>query len=158
NQATFVYLKEQQNNWAWTALVEPNLRPWVTETEWLPRVDGYLIGQSFFDRLTYNAHASVANAHLHISSDPLPPVTSTDQSDCTARLDLMQELSLPFYAGPVKVVPYATLDLTEYTRDLNGNEVGRVWGGGGVRGSIPFTRLYPGVQSELWNLNGIMHK
>ena len=55
-------------------------------------------------------------------------------------------------------MPYAKLLLAEYTDDLQGDEVGRVWGGGGVRASIPFTRLYPDVQSELFNLNGINHK
>src|SRR5581483_9421519 len=64
NQETFAYLKQQQDNWAWTLLVEPRIRDWVTETEWLPRADGYWIGQSFFDVLTYNAHASAGYAKL----------------------------------------------------------------------------------------------
>jgi hypothetical protein len=67
-------------------------------------------------------------------------------------------LSLPFALGAFKIVPYAQLDLTEYTHDLNNDAVGRVWGGGGVRASIPLTRLYPDVQSDLWNLSGLNHK
>jgi hypothetical protein len=70
----------------------------------------------------------------------------------------MQQLSLPFYLGPVKVVPYGVLDLTEYTSDLAGDTVGRAYGGGGVRFSMPLTRLYSDTQSSLFNLNGINHK
>ena len=53
---------------------------------------------------------------------------------------------------------YGMLDLTAYTHDLNGDSTGRVYGGGGVRGSIPFTRIYSDVQSDLFNLCGINHK
>src|SRR5262249_54176584 len=74
------------------------------------------------------------------------------------RFDLMQELSLPFALGPFKIVPYGLLDLTAYSHDENGDAVGRAWGGGGIRASIPFSRIYPDVQSDLWNLNGINHK
>jgi hypothetical protein len=88
----------------------------------------------------------------------LPPVSLTDQNDATARLFAQQELAAPFYLGPVKTEPYANLLLAEYTNDLAGDEVGRVYGGGGVRGSVPFTRLYPDVESDLFNLNGINHK
>jgi hypothetical protein len=176
NQSTYIYLKQQQDNWVWSALVEPNIRNWVTETEWLPRLDGYLIGQSFFDRLTYNGWASVGYARLHPSSDnpqPLytptgatvpgvfePPVgfETSSKSVSTGRFSLMQELSYPLQLGAFKVIPYVKGDIAEYTEDLEGNAVTRVWGGAGVRASIPFTRLYPDVHSELFNLEGINHK
>jgi hypothetical protein len=166
NQSTFLYVKEQpeHENWAVTGLVEPRIRDWVTETEQLPSLNGYLIGQSFFDRLTYNAWAGAGYYHLLPSSDVTRSnatevsVSPTDQNDATGRFFLQQELSAPFYLGPVKTVPYATLLLADYTNDLNGNDIGRVYGGGGVRASIPFTRLYPELQSELFNVNGINHK
>ena len=49
---------------------------------------------------------------------------------------------MPFTLGPFRVVPYGVLDLTAYNNDLLGDSVGRVMGGGGVRTSIPFSRLY----------------
>jgi hypothetical protein len=158
NQETYLYLKQQRDNWAWTVLTEPNIRNWVTETEWLPRADGYLLGQSFFDRLTYNAHASAGYARLRTTDQPPPPLEPTDFPVDTGRLDFMQELSAPFMLGPIRVVPYGVLDLTYYTEDLTGSDRGRIYAGGGVRASMPLTRLYPGIQSELWNLNGINHK
>ncbi len=166
NQTTFLYVKEQpeHENWAVTALVEPRIRAWITETEQLPSANGWLIGESFLDRLTYNAWAGAGYYHLLNSSDVTrsnaveTPVSVTDQDDGTGRFFVQQELSAPFYLGPVKTVPYATLLLADYTNDLNGDNTGRVYGGGGVRASVPFTRLYPEVQSELFNVNGINHK
>jgi hypothetical protein len=86
------------------------------------------------------------------------PVLSTDRQDNTARLDFNQELSAPFDLGPVKVAPYGILDLTYYSQDLNGNSIGRVVGAGGVRSSLPLSKLYEDVSSDLFNINGIYHK
>jgi hypothetical protein len=157
-QETFQYVKQQQDQWAWTLLGEERIRYWVTETSWLPRADGYVLGQSFFDRFVYNVHASAGYAQLQPTSFPPPPVEITQQKDDTGRFDLMQELSLPFTLGPMRLVPYGVLDLTEYTQDLEGQERGRFYGGGGLRGSIPFTRVFPDVHSDLLNLDGINHK
>lgn len=158
NQETFVYLKQQRDNWAWTFLAESRIRNWVNETERLPQVDGYLIGQSFFDLLTYNAHASAGYDRFLASRVGPPNLGFTNWGSNAGRFDLWQDLAAPFSLGPVRMVPYGVVDLTYYTNDLFGNERGRFYGGGGVRGSMPLSRLYPEVQSELMNLNGINHK
>jgi hypothetical protein len=82
----------------------------------------------------------------------------TDRNDSTFRGSWMQEAQVPFYLGPLKLLPYGRAELTQYSNDLSGNAIGRAWGAAGARASIPFTQLYPTVQSELWNLNGINHK
>src|SRR5262249_11544209 len=74
NPDTYGSLKQQQDNWAGTGLVEPRIRHWVTETEWLPRAGGHWIGQSFFDLLTYNVHADAGYAKLRPAGEPPPPV------------------------------------------------------------------------------------
>jgi hypothetical protein len=158
NQDTFLYVKQQLDNWAWTVLAEPRLLNWFTKTEWLPRADGWLIGQKFFDLFTYTAHADAAYARLRVTEEPPPPVSVTDRNVDTGRLDLWQELSLPFSLGPVRLVPYGVLDLTHYTNDLYDDDASRAYGAGGLRGSMPLSRLYPEIQSELLNLNGIYHK
>jgi hypothetical protein len=58
----------------------------------------------------------------------------------------------------VKFAPYGMLDLTGYTEDLTGSSAGRVWGGGGTRASLPFSRLYEGASSDLFNVRGLYHK
>ena len=70
----------------------------------------------------------------------------------------MQQLALPLSAGPAKIVPYAVLDLAYYTADVRGDGLGRALGGLGVRSSIPFSRLYRDVDSDLLNLQGLYHK
>ena len=91
------------------------------------------LGQSLFDVFTYNVHASAAYAHLLPTQVPPPPVEVTQQDVATGRFDIMQELSVPFSLGPFRLVPYGVLDLTYYTKDLNGSDQGRAYGGGGLR-------------------------
>ena len=46
---------------------------WMTRTEWLPKVDGAVVGQSFWDLFVYNARASAGYAQLQPSTvNPLP--------------------------------------------------------------------------------------
>jgi hypothetical protein len=158
NQETFLYAKQQNGIWAWSVLAEPHDRGWVTETQWLPKFEGHLIGQKFFDLFTYNIRTSAGYAHLFPTTDATGPLLPTDANTATGRFDFWQELALPFQLGAFKLVPYGIVDLTYYTQDLAGNDIGRFYGAGGLRGSIPFSRLYPEVESDLLNLNGIFHK
>jgi hypothetical protein len=159
NQETFAYLTYQhQNLWA-SGLVLPKVgQDWMTRTEWLPRVDGAVVGQSFWDLFVYDARANAGYANLRPSTDNPLPVVPTDRAVGAGRFDLGQELSLPFDLGPVKLAPYGVLDLAYYTEDLTGSDRGRAYGGGGLRGSLPLSRLYEGVASELLNLRGLYHK
>ena len=159
SQESFAYLTWQQDNlWA-SGLVLPRLgQNWMTRTEWLPRVDGAWIGKSFFDLLQYNTRASAGYAQLSPSTVNPLPVLPTDVATNTARLNWNHELSVPFDLGPVKLAPYGVLDLSYYSNDLTGNDAGRVYGGGGVRGNLPLSRLYENASSELFNVNGLYHK
>src|SRR6185437_13845712 len=121
---SFAYLTGQTRNlWA-SGLVLPKLgQNWMTRTEWLPRVDGAVVGQSFWDLFSYNARANAGYAMLRPSTVNPLPVLPTDKLDNTGRFDLSQELSAPFDLGPFKFAPYGVLDLADYTNDLNGNNV-----------------------------------
>jgi hypothetical protein len=158
NQETYAYVKQQENDWALTFLVEPRIRNWITETEWLPEVGGTLIGQDLLDTFTYTNRTSLGFAHLLTTHQQPGPFEPTDVSTPTGRFDSWNELSLPLQLGAFKVVPYGVIDGTYYTQDLNGNDDFRLYGAGGVRASIPFSRLFPDVQSDLLNLDGIYHK
>src|SRR5207244_1240631 len=117
-------------NWAWTVETDARITlSWMTETEWLPRANGYLLGESFFDIFTYNARASAGYAQLKAAQEPPPPVESTQQPIGTGRFDLWQELSVPFTLGPFRLAPYGVLDLTYYSNDLDRTDRGRVYGG-----------------------------
>ena len=169
NQETFAYLKQQQNIWAWSILAEDRIRPWITETSWLPKADGWLIGFTptfpeswgrapLVENLSIDSHVSGGLAKLNTTNVPSFAYEPTDVNVTTGRLDWWTEISTMFALGDLKVVPYAQLDLTYYSQDIAGNEIGRVYGGGGVRSSLPLSRLYEDIQSELFNVNGIFHK
>lgn len=178
NQETFAYLKYQADNWAATIEAQPHIRPWVTETSWLPKLAGYWLGQPLFDKFTYSVRGSVGYAEFAPTTDipsfypyvpvpdefarvrPLPPSSDFPHEPGMnlARLDVWQELDLPLAIGPFKLVPYGLLDTTFYSETLTDKDVFRLWGGGGVRLNIPFTRIYPDVRDPLFNLDGIAHK
>ncbi|MBM3978865.1 MAG: LPS assembly protein LptD [Planctomycetes bacterium] len=160
NQETFAYLAWQRRNFGATALAEARInREFVSETNALPRVDAHLIGQTFFsDRFVYDMRASAGYFQSRPSEVPPFALLGTDRRLDTGRFNLSQELSAPLELGPLKLAPYGVLDLTEYTNELTGNEIGRVVGGGGARASVPFSRLYGDVTSELLNLRGLYHK
>ena len=82
----------------------------------------------------------------------------TSRAD-TARFDLdVGHQHAAFNLGPFKFAPYLTFDLADYTQNINGDNQGRVYGGGGVRWNLPLSKLYPDIQSELFNINEIYHK
>ena len=171
NQATFLYVKQQQDNWAWSALGQVQTSSWITTTQWLPRLDGYLIGQPFFDLITTNTRVGAAYANLRPSNDPIQPLRNADgtlgaptpidqttRRDSTGRLWAVEEVDLPLDLGAFKVVPYVKGAFVGYSNDLQGEATGRFWGAIGTRASLPLTHLYADAQSELFNVNGINHK
>jgi hypothetical protein len=158
-QQTFAYLGQRQGNWAWTAYGQIRDRDWVTETNQLPRLDGFLIGQKFFDLLTYNGHASAGYYQFLPTHVPPPAYFPTDVNRVNpVRLDLWQDVSVPFALGAFKVAPYAVFDPTYYSDDVNKNDVLRLYEAAGVRVSMPLSRLYPNVTSDFFNLSGLYHK
>jgi hypothetical protein len=160
NQETFAYLKWQRRNYAVAGLAEYRLhRDWVAETQWLPRLDGVIAGQTFLnDLFVYSAHANAGYAQARPSTVNPGPVLSTDQSINTGRFGVLQELSIPLPLGPIKFTPYGTVDTTGYTDDLTGDAVGRIWGGAGARATLPVSRLYENAASDLFNVRGVYHK
>ncbi len=159
NQDTYVRLKQQQENWAWTLLGQVGTREWLTQTDWLPKVDGYLIGQTFFDDwVVTNGHASVGYGRLRPTDNVPYAYLPTDVRQDTLRLDWLQEASVPFDLGAFRVAPYLKGDIAYYSQDVNNDSRGRLYGGGGVRWSMPLSKVYTDIQSELLNLNQIYHK
>jgi len=43
-------IQQQQSNWAWSLLARPRRRTWATETQWLPRADGWLRRAGYWHR------------------------------------------------------------------------------------------------------------
>src|SRR5262249_43951649 len=73
NQETFLYLTNRRGVFSGSILVEPNIRSWVTETQWLPKVEGHVLGWSPLDIFTYDAKVSAGYANFLTAPSP-PPV------------------------------------------------------------------------------------
>ena len=99
------------------------LNPFFTETNWLPRLDHFWLGQPLLsDRLTWYEHSNVGYAQFKSATQPtiptdqlnwapLPwegPAGTTRSGD---RVATRQELDLPFAAGVVKFDPYVLGEL-----------------------------------------------
>ena len=101
----------------------------------------------------YNLPFNQYPGNINPQSVPTP-----DYPINTGRIDWMQQLSMPFSAGALKIAPYTNVDLAYYTQDVNGDARGRVYGGLGARASLPLSRLYGDVESQLFNVKGLYHK
>jgi hypothetical protein len=164
NQETYIHLKQQQGNWAWTLDAQDNTQDWFTHTNWFPKLDGYLMGQTFSfgklaeDLFVVNTKASAGYAELRPTIQVPFAYLPTDVRVNTVRTDVMGDISMPVDLGPFKIAPYLTADLAYYSQNVNGDSQGRVYGGGGVRWSMPLSKLYPDIENELLNINQIYHK
>ncbi|MCA9147528.1 MAG: hypothetical protein KDB05_32365, partial [Planctomycetales bacterium] len=71
DESTGVELKRYYGNSSWAISSDVRLNDFFTQTEWLPRLDHTLIGQSLFaDWLTWNAHSHVGYARLKTAVAP----------------------------------------------------------------------------------------
>ncbi len=175
DQTTGLELKRfvDHSSWALAASFRPN--DFVTQTEWLPRFDHFLIGQSFFDRFTYFAHSHVGYARLKRGFLPqsVPIVGEPDETPLPWEVDSLgstwdtrsglhtatrHELDLPLPVGPFKFTPYVLGELAYWDQDIDGRDVSRAYGQAGIRGSLPLWSADPNVRNSLLNLNGMAHK
>jgi lipopolysaccharide export system protein LptA len=166
NESTDVDLKKLLANSSFEITGEVRPNGFVTDTQWLPRGDHFLLGQSLlFDRLTWHEHTSVGYAQMLVASQPTDPAQTAVISRLPweanvqgARAASRHEIDMPLNAGPVKIVPYLLGEAAYWGEDLTGNPLTRVYGQAGIKASLPISRTDPTVQSELFNLNGLAHK
>ena len=141
------------------------LNDFFTETQWLPRLDFYLLGQPILDRFTLYGFSHVGYADQKIASTPTDPQDAAkfqlqpyETNSSGIRAGTRQELALPLNAGPVKIVPYVNGEIMTYGEDVNGQSFTRYTGQTGIRTSLPFWQVFEGVQSRIFNVDGLAHK
>lgn len=136
------------------------------ETEELPAIEHYALGGSILgDSLTWSMHNEIGYKHLQVADAPEDPVIAAGTYTLPGELDregvvtrTRQEISAPLDAGPVKVIPFAIGEAAHYGEGTNGDDVTRLWGGGGLRLNLPMSRVDPTIQSSLLNIRGLAHK
>ena len=85
NQESFLYVKQQNNIWAWTFLAEADFESWMTKTDWLPKVDGYVLGVKLV-RLASPTTSTPAPAMASLRPTTVVPfAVLSDRPDATHR-------------------------------------------------------------------------
>jgi hypothetical protein len=165
-QRTWLDLRRPVENRELRLLTSVRVDPFLTQTEWWPRLDHYYLGQPLLrDSLTWYEHSGVAYARQSL---PQTPTVGQGRSIWTTlpyesnvigeRVSTRQELDLPFQAGAVKIVPYALGELAHWGEDLAQQPINRAYGQFGIRSSLPMWSADNSVESQFWNLNGLAHK
>jgi len=165
-QRTWLDLRRPVENRQLRLLTSVRVDPFLTQTEWWPRLDHYVFGQPLVqDSVSWYAHSGVSYARQALPQAPTAgqglSIWSTlpyESNVIGERVATRQELDLPFQAGAVKVVPYALGELAHWGNDLTQQPINRAYGQVGIRSSLPMWTADNSVESRLWNLNGLAHK
>lgn len=172
DQATGVRLKRLRDTRSLSIEANARINNFFTETEWLPRLDHYVLGQDLAGGLTWFGATSLGYANIGVATTPtdatlagqfnlLPweqDAMGNPISGSGERLVTRHEIDLPINLAPFKVVPYALGEVGTWGADLQGNDIQRAYGQVGVRASLPMWRVNPNVRDPLFNLNGLAHK
>jgi hypothetical protein len=165
DQTTGTEIKRRHENHSISATADMRINDFLTQTSGI-RSDHYWIAQPLLsDWLSWTTHSSVGHSHLEIADAPLNPIEAAlfdplawEVEREGLRATTRHRVDLPLQWGGAKIVPYVLGEAAHWDEDLNGNDLDRMLGQAGIRGSLPMVRLDPNVQSTLFNLNGIAHK
>jgi hypothetical protein len=163
---TGVELKQMLDNAAFAIAVDARINEFFTETQQLPRLDHFWIGQSLWlDRLTWYEHTSVGYFRQDTASTPQDPRDAATFSllpyevpVAGERLATRQALEFPIDTGPMKVVPFILGEAAHWGEVLDQEDRQRVFGQAGIRTSVPIWAVDPTVENSLLNLHGLAHK
>ena len=174
DQLTGVRLKRTYDNQSFSIEANGRVNDFFTQTQWLPRLDHYWLGQPLIDdQLTWFEHSTAAYANIGIASTPTNPhlasqfraaavgrrrAPATRSPARASGFITRQEIDWPIDLAPFKVVPFALGELGHWGEDINGNDIQRAYVHTGVRASIPFWYVDPTIRDPLFNLNGLAHK
>jgi hypothetical protein len=178
DQETLAYGIWQKDNQIASIWTEGNFQNWYTDTQWLPRVDYYRLGDSFLNNLfTYYTHSGMDYATIHtdimVNNNnlfaflPFDPTSNTTGTFSSGRFYTNHELDMPLNLGNVvRLVPYVQGQAVGWTDQLGGGPLGheptgamgRIWGAAGLRAEVTAWKKYPDVESELLNIHGLNNK
>jgi hypothetical protein len=178
DQETLAYLIWQKDNQYANLWTEANLQGWYTDTQWLPRVDYYRLGDSLFSNMfNYYTHSGADYATIHTDNMvnnpnlfaflPFDPISNTTGTFSSGRFYTNHELDMPINVGNVvRFVPYVQGQAVGWSDQLGGGPLGhlptgamgRIWGAAGLRTEVTAWKKYPWVESDLWNVHGLNNK
>ncbi|MHC4726893.1 MAG: LPS-assembly protein LptD, partial [Planctomycetota bacterium] len=162
-QETLIHAKRIEDNWGLAILSKVRINDFVDELEELPSAEFHWTGQSLLDdSLTFYSDTQVGRFRERYS-ESAPGGPQQFFSLITTR----NELDIPIILGGSKVVPFiagtmAYEDGMGFYSELDGGSGQRedgVWfGEAGVRvSSQPYWKVFPSVESKIWDLNQLRH-
>jgi hypothetical protein len=145
---------------------QPRVNKFFTESEALPRINYYILGQDLFaSRVTWNANSNVGYVKQQIATTPVDPVDAAKfsylpwESNAEGlKTATRHEFSLPTNLGAVKLAPYVLGEVGFWNQDLTREDTTRLAGQIGVRAALPFWSVNQSVGSSLFDINGMAHK
>ena len=169
DQENLLYAIRQKRNQTLTLQAEVNLQSFNTESQWLPKLDYYRLGDSLLgDRLTHFQHTGADYANVHTAAEvnnrtlfsflPTDPISNTNRRFESGRIFTTHELDLPINLQFIRVTPYLQGQAIGWNNQINDHAVGRLWGAVGARADVTFWKVYPEAESELFNIHGLNHK
>ncbi|MGB7583020.1 MAG: hypothetical protein WBL85_11310 [Sedimentisphaerales bacterium] len=168
DRETYIHLKRIEDNWGLAFLVKGRINNFADELDEMPTGEYHLTGQSIFDdKMTLYSDTYSGRYRQEIGKNH---TTEMDQ-DYFGFGTHRTEVDLPMWTNEaaVKVVPFAAGTVgydgrSGFDRSLvDGSDTGKVGdetvgiGEFGVRSSTEFWKIYPDVNSRLWDLNGLRH-
>ncbi|MBN2021052.1 MAG: hypothetical protein JW749_12615 [Sedimentisphaerales bacterium] len=166
DRETYIHLKRIEDNWGLSLLGKGRLNDFADELEEYPTGEYHLTGQSIFDdKMTLYSDTQAGqfrqrtgNFH-NTAMDEKPFVNVSHRT----------ELDLPIWTGGAKATPFVACtvgydDRSGFSRLLvDGSDAGSAnedvvsIGEAGVRVSTEYWRVFKGVHSRLWDIDGLRH-
>ncbi len=164
---TYIHLRNIQDNRAVSILGKWRINNFDDTLEELPSIEYHVVGESFFDdKLTVYSDVQLSRFRQKIGHDHMIQI---DKHPFTF-ISYRTEVDMPLKVNSFKIVPYIAGtfgydDRSGFRRTLvDGSYMGRfgsdkIWlTEAGVRiFPRPWWRVYPNVQSRLWDLNQLRH-
>ncbi|MBR5711955.1 MAG: hypothetical protein IKX40_14480 [Thermoguttaceae bacterium] len=162
---TRIQLRQEIGNFSWDVAVQGKVNGFYTESQEIPRLDAYWLGESLLgDLLTWYSASSAGLYNLSPASYPEAPENQKyfdylawEQGNFGGRFTTRHELDLPFQAGAVKLVPYVMGEAGWWGASETAS-ADRFYGQVGVRASLPMWKANPCFNSDLFDVHGLVHK
>ena len=163
-QETLLHLKRIEGNRGLSVLTKARVNDFLNKVEEVPSAQYHWTGQSFWDdRLLFFSDTQLSRYRYRYSSEG----PDGEPDSFFAFTQTRNEIDLPLAVGRSKVVPFvagtfAYEDGVGFQEELDGSlderEDAVGIGEAGVRMSVPpLWRVYPDVESRLWDLHELRH-
>ncbi|HPD31745.1 MAG TPA: hypothetical protein PLL20_17270 [Phycisphaerae bacterium] len=162
-QETLLYLKKQQNNWAFTALAQWRILDFLTQTEHLPDLGFHWVGQPLANIINYYNESHVGFVRYRGDEGRLfeynREFDNTESTRLTFRGETRNEVDMPIKLTSINlnIVPFATARAGYWDGSPRSGSVDRLFGMAGVRAGTQFWKLFENAVSELFDINGVRH-